>query len=305
MKRLLWLIIINLIFVLLIGILTPNFASKANLVVMVDNLSLEAIVLCGYVLLLVGGHFDLSVDGIVALTGVVAGLLMTHGTIWPVAMIIALLLSGLLGAINGLLVSKLGIPAFIATMGTWFGCVGISLGLTKAIAPYGFPAAFQWLGQVRLLGFRSVAIYALVIAVILHCILQYTQIGNHIFATGGNRQAAEMLGVRTTSIGVGLYILVGLLAGFVGLMIASRLNAASPMAVDGMALRVIAAIVIGGGSLTGGKGSIVGGLLGLLLMNVLTNAAIQLGISPYWQKGILGGILLTTVLVEKFRRTES
>ena len=182
------------------------------------------------------------------------------------------------------------------------------MGLTKALSPYGFPDAFQALGQSRLLGFRSVVLYAIVAVVILSIVLHYTKIGSHVYVSGDNRQSAELMGIGTTRLGIGMYVLVAGLAGFIGLMVASRLNAASPIAVDGMALRVIAAAVIGGANLSGGKGTIVGGLLGLLLMHILGNAIIQLGVSPYWQKVLLGGILLLAVLIErinfKFRRFE-
>jgi ribose/xylose/arabinose/galactoside ABC-type transport system permease subunit len=115
------------------------------------------------------------------------------------------------------------------------------------------------------------------------------------------------MGIDATKLGVKLYILVAVLAGFIGILLASRNNASSPMAVDGMVLRVIAAIVIGGGNLSGGKGTIIGGLLGLCIMAILSNAIIQWGISPYWQKALLGSILLFAVLSEqinfnKFRR---
>lgn len=304
MKRVLWLTIINLSAIGILGVTTPYFLTRANIVVMIDNYSLEAIALCGYTLLLVGGYFDLSVDGVVALTGVVAGLLMNKGVFWPVAAFSALALSGMIGAFNGWIVAKIGINGLVATLTTWWICVGVSFGLTKALAPYNFPQGFLFFGQTRVMGFRSIVLVAIIVAVLLHIILNYHKIGAHIYVSGDNRTSAEMMGVETIKLGIGLYILVGLLAGFIGLMIASRLNAAAPMAVDGMALRVIAAIVIGGGNLSGGKGSIVGGLLGLSLMHILSNSIIQLGISPYWQKGILGLILLVAVLSEKlnFRR---
>lgn len=302
MKRIIGLVIINIAIVIIISILEPNFFSKDNLVVIIDNMALEAIALSGYTLLLVSGHFDLSVDGVVALSGVMAGLAMNNGVHWVIACIFALLLAGSIGAFNGFLVNKLKVNAFIATMGTWFCCIGITLGLTKAISPYGFSEAFQWLGQAKLFGFRNFVFYAIIISSILIVVLHFTKMGAHLYAKGDNPQASEMMGINTEKLGMEVYILLGLLAGFIGLMMTSRLNAASPMAVDGMALRVIAASVIGGANLSGGEGSIVGGLLGLLLMAILSNATIQLGMSPYYQKAVLGGILLLAVLVEQYRR---
>ncbi len=301
MKRVIGLILLNLFFVAMLGLTTPYFLTKANLIVLVNNYALEAIALSGYTLLLVGGNFDLSVDGIVSLSGISAGLLMVNGVPWYLAVGFALLIAAGVGTINGIIVAKIGVNGLIATLTTWWICVGIGLGLTKGLTPYGFPDIFQAFGQTRILGFRSVVWCAVVIVIALSIVLHYTRIGAHLYVTGDNRQSAEMLGINTTRLGIKMYILVGLLSGFIGLMIASRLNAASPIAVDGMALRIIAAIVIGGGLLGGGKGSIIGGLLGLSVMHILGNSIIQLGISPYWQKVVLGGVLLVAVLSERLK----
>jgi ribose transport system permease protein len=306
MKRIIGLISVNLFLIIILAITTPYFFTKNNLVVLVDNIALEAIALSGYTLLLIGGYFDLSVDGVVSLAGVTAGLLMVNGTPWYIAVMAGLLVAVTIGFINGYIVVKLGVNGLIATLTTWWICIGICLGLTKALSPYNFPVAFQAIGQTRILGFRSSVFVAVIVVMFLSIILHYHKIGSHIYCIGDNKQSSEMMGIHVTELGIGLYILVGLLSGFIGLMIASRFNAASPMAVDGMALRIIAAIVIGGGSLNGGTGSIIAGFLGLCIMHILGNAIIQLGISPYWQKAFLGGILLTAVLSEKvnlnFRR---
>ena len=266
---------------------------------MADNIALEIIVLSGYALLLIGGYFDLSVDGVIALTGVVAGLLMNNGLAWYFAVILSLLVSGTIGTINGIVVAKLGINGLIATLTTWWICVGFSFGLTKATAPYGFPEAFKIIGQSKILGFKSFVLYAIIIALVLSVILHYKRMGAHIYASGDNRQASEMMGIDTTKLGIKLYIIMGVIAGFIGLILASRLDAASPIAVDGVALRVIAALVIGGCTLSGGKGTIIGGVLGLIIMHILSNSIIQLGINPYWQKAMLGAVLLVASLSEK------
>jgi len=305
MKRILGLVVINIVIVVIISVTAPNFFSKDNLVVIIDNMALEAIALSGYTLLLVSGYFDLSVDGVVAISGVMAGIAMNSGVHWVAASLLALVIAGSIGCFNGFLVTRLNVNAFIATMGVWFCCVGITLGLTKAISPYGFSEAFQWLGQAKFLGFRNFVFYAIIISSILIIVLHFTKTGAHLYASGDNKQASEMMGINTKRLGMETYILLALLSGFIGLMMTSRLNAASPMAVDGMALRVIAASVIGGANLSGGEGSIVGGLLGLVLMSILSNATIQLGMSPYWQKAVLGGILLIAVLVEQYRRIKS
>lgn len=301
MKRLLGLVVINIFLIIVMGISTPYFFTRNNLVVIIDNMALETIALSGYTLLLVGGHFDLSIDGIAALTGVVAGILMVAGMNWVLAVTLALTISGLIGALNGYVVAKLKVSGLIATLTTWWICIGISMGITKAMSPYGFPEAFQALGQSRILGFRSVVVFAVIVFVIMSIILHYTKMGAHIYASGDNPQSAEFMGINTANLGMKLYIMIGCLSGFIGLIVASRLNAASPIAVDGMALRVIAASVIGGSNLSGGEGSIIGGLLGLLMMHILGNAIIQFGVSPYWQKAVIGVILLSAVLSERIK----
>jgi len=304
MRRILGLVAVNIVLFVVLSLTTPYFFSKDNIIVIVDNMALDVIALSGYTLLLVGGYFDLSVDGIVAITGVTAGLLMVSGVHWAIAVVVSMLLALGIGLFNGIVVAKIKVNGLIATLTTWWICIGFSLGLTKALSPYGFPTIFQMFGQTRLFGFRSIVVYAVVIALVLSVVLHWTKIGSNIYVSGDNRQSAELMGINTTKLGVGMYVLVGGLSGLIGLLVASRLNAASPFAVDGMALRVIAAAVIGGANLSGGKGSIIGGLLGLCLMSILSNAVIQLGVSPYWQKAVLGGILLSAVLLERVRRKQ-
>src|SRR5512139_1878496 len=224
MKRIVGLVLINLLLIIILSISTPYFFTKDNLIVLVDNMALEMIALSGYTLLLVGGYFDLSVDGIVSVTGVIAGLLMINKVDWRIAVLVAMSFALLVGLFNGFVVAKVKINGLIATLTTWWICVGISMGLTKALSPYGFPDMFQALGQFRIFGFRAIVLYALIAVTVLSVILHYTKIGSHIYVSGDNRQSAELMGINTTRLGIGMYVLVAALAGFIGLMIASRLN---------------------------------------------------------------------------------
>lgn len=302
MKHILGLILIIVLLMAILGLTTQYFLTKNNLVAIVDNMALEIIVLSGYTLLLAGGYFDLSVDGMVGLGGVSAGLMMSKGISWLFASCVSLLLIGCIGTFNGFVVVRAKIDGLIATLTTWWMCVGVSLGLTRAVTQYGFPDDFQRIGQAHLLGFRFSVVYAVVAVIIASVILHWTPAGARIYASGDNRKAARLMGVDTTRLGVSMYAAIGLLSGFVGLVMASRMNAATTMSVDGMTLRVIAATVIGGANLRGGRGSVVGGVLGLFIMHILSNSIIQLGISPYWQKAVLGGTLLTAVLAQQLRR---
>jgi ribose transport system permease protein len=283
---------------------TPYFFTKNNLIAIIDNMAPEAIVLSGYTLLLVGGWFDLSTDGIVSLSGVITGLLINRGVPWPLAVVISLFSGGIVGAINGVTTSRFKINGLVATLTTWWICVGFTLGMTKAVTPFGFPESFQVIGQAKILGFRITVVYAIVAILFFSFLLHLKKIGAHLYLSGDNKQSCEFMGIDTGSLGIKMYTSLGLLAAFIGVITASKLNAASMSPVDGMTLKIIAAAVIGGVRLDGGKGNIIGALLGLLLMNILGNAIIQLGISPYWQKAISGGILLAVVLLDKFKNEE-
>lgn len=266
-------------------------------------MALEAIALCAITYLLIGGLFDLSIDGTAALSGVVAGEMMTAG-IHPLLAILAALATGAtVGTVNGYAVNRMKLNPLMVTLATWWIAVGATLGITKALAPYGYPAWFQAIGQARLFGVRAFVGYAVVIVAAYSVVLRYTVTGRHIYAIGGNRRAAELCGVRADGLGIGLYVQAGLVAAFIGVVMAARLNASAPQVVDGMTLRVIAAAVIGGCSLSGGRGSIMAGLLGLVLMAVLSNATVLLGISPYWQKALIGGVLLAAIATERLGRT--
>lgn len=301
MKRTISLVLINVFFVAILSQVTPYFFTKNNLIIILDNMAIEAILLSAYIILLIGGNFDLSVDGVVSSTGVIAGLLIVNEIQWILAIAIALSFSILVGLVNGYVVIRAGINGLIATLTTWWICVGLTLGITKGLSPYGFPEMFQMFGQARLFNFRILVFYALIIVAVLSIVLHFTKIGAHIYSAGSNKISAELMGIPVNKIGIRSYLLMSFLAGLVGLMLASRMNAASVMAIDGTTLKVIAAAVIGGCSLKGGKGTIINGLLGLLLMSILGNSIIHLGVSPYWQKAVMGSILLLAVLSEKVK----
>lgn len=269
---------------------------------LIDNLALEAMALSALTLLLIGGLLDLSLDGVAALSGVVAGEMMKAGT-HPLAAIAAGLgVGAVFGTVNGWAVNKWRLNPLMVTLATWWIAVGCTYGITRALSPYGFAEWFQALGQTRVLGLRVFVFYALGIFGIWSLVLHKTVTGRHIYALGGNRRAAELCGVRVDRLGIVLYVQSGLVAAFIGLVMCARLNAASPQPVDGMALRAIAAAVIGGCSLAGGRGSIAAGLLGLVLMAVLNNASVLLHVSPYWQKALIGSVLFIAIATEVIGR---
>jgi ribose transport system permease protein len=298
-SRVIGLVFFDLAFIAAVGAYNPDFARVENFTVIADNMATDAIVLTGTVLLLAAGRFDLSIDGVATMCGIIAGKLMVGvGLSWPLAFALALAVGLLVGFINGFLIEVLGLNPLMTTLGTWWVTAGIALGLTQGFDPTGFPQGFNNLGQARVGGFLISVWYAVALVVVTAVVLSFTRIGAHIFATGGDREAARLNGVKVRRIGVGLYTLSGGLSAFAGIVFAARLSTGTSTAFDGLALSVIAAGVIGGASLAGGRGSVIGGLLGLLLLNMLGNASIYVGISPYWQKGISGVVLLAAVIAD-------
>jgi ribose transport system permease protein len=303
------LVLLNLVFIALVGSYNSDFVRVENFRVIVDNMALDAVVMVGTVLLLAAGRFDLSIDGVAALSGIITGkLLVETGTPTALAVAAGLAIGLLIGFINGVLIERAGLNPLMTTLATWWASTGIALGLTQGYSPFGFPDSFTRLGQATFFGSMIAVYYAIVIIIVAAGVLVFSRFGYHVFATGGDREAARLNGVRVDRIGILLYMFAGLLSAAAGVIFAARLSTASPVAFDGLALDVIAAAVIGGASLNGGRGSIIGGLLGLLLLNMLGNAAIYVGISPYWQKAISGFVLLVAVsgdvIAERVQRSE-
>lgn len=289
------LLLINLGFMLGMTLLTPYFLTIPNFRVMFVGMAMETIVLAAMVFLLVGGMFDLSVDGVVNMTGVVAGALLVQGVPIVPAIALALLAGGFVGLINGVAVTRLKMNALMTTLGTWWVAQGIAFGITQGISSHSFPKDFIAVGMGTPFGFTMPLWYMIVLVPLAIFVLAKTRFGYHVYATGGNREAARLHGVKVNRVTIISFILVALAAGLTGIIYAARLNAAVPQAVNGLNLRVIAGAVIGGCALTGGEGNIVGALLGLLFMTMLTNASIILGISPYWQISVLGVVVLVAV----------
>jgi ribose transport system permease protein len=229
------------------------------------------------------------------MTGVIVGALLVQGVPIPLAVIAGLLAGGLVGLVNGVAVTWLKMNPLMTTLGTWWIGQGIAFGITQGISSHAFPKEFIAIGMATPLGLTMPLWYMIVIVPIAIFVLSKTRFGYHVYATGGNREAARLHGVKVNRVTIISFVLVALAAALTGIIYAARLNAAVPNTVNGLNLRVIAGAVIGGCALTGGEGNIVGALLGLLFMTMLVNASIILGISPYWQISALGAVVLIAV----------
>jgi ribose transport system permease protein len=300
-SRITALIAFEAVFIALVTSKNPTFFRHDNFRVILDNMGPQAMVVSATVLLLAAGRFDLSLDGVASLSGVVTGKALTDWGMPVAPAILAGLGVGVaVGAVNGALIEYGGLNPLMTTLAAWWVTAGIALGLTQSFTPSGFPHSFNRLGQARFLGQLMPVWYAVGFVAVLAVILKFTKFGAHAYATGGDREAARLNGVRTRRVGLLLYLLSGGAASLAGVTFAARLSSAPPQAFDGMALVVIAAAVIGGASLAGGRGSVIGGILGLFLLSLFGNAAIYVGISPYWQKAISGTVLAVAVAADAY-----
>jgi ribose transport system permease protein len=298
-KRAIIMLAINIVFIAIMTQLSPYFLYAgngfANFKVMLVSMAMDTIVLAAMVLLLVGGMFDLSVDGVVNMSGVITGALLVSGTSMSVAIGAGVASALAVGLMNGIAVTRLKMNPLMTTLGTWWVAQGIAFGITQGVSSHSFPQAFIDIGYAAPLGITMPLWYAAVLVPLAIWVLAKTRFGYHVYATGGNREGARLHGVKVNRVTIISFVLVALASALTGIVYAARLNAAVPQTVNGLNLRVISGAVIGGCSLNGGEGSIVGALLGLFFMTMLTNASIMLNISPYWQMCILGVVVLIAV----------
>ncbi len=286
---------------------SPVFLSSANVMNILRNASFVFITAIGMTFLIISGAFDLSVGPVYAFAGVFAGLLMTNGVPIILSVIIATVVTGgLFGGINGFFVQKVGLPPMLATLGTMNLARGIVTGVQKGMPVYPLPEKFALIGQGSFFAgtgfqFPYVVAIALLLGAIAAFVLKKTVYGRMICAVGGNVETARLAGIPTKKISASVYILISMLAAFSGILIASRLGSAQPNVGVGYEMQVIAAVVIGGTSLAGGVGTIVGTFLGSLFMATISNGMTLVKISPFWQQLVLGIVLLLACSLDQIR----
>jgi erythritol transport system permease protein len=297
----------------------PNFLSAANLILMSKHVALNAFLAIGMTFVIVTGGIDLSVGSIVGLCGMVAGGLILNGldlgigyTVWfnvPEVVLITLGLGIGIGAINGLLITRLNVAPFIATLGTLYVARGAGLLLSEgrtfpnlAGKPDLGTTGFEFLGAGRLLGL-PVSIWILIlVALAAAYVARFTPLGRHIFAVGGNERAAALSGIRVSRVKMFVYMFSGFCAAIVGLVISSELMAAHPATGESFELNAIAAAVLGGTSMSGGRGTIGGTIIGAFVIGILSDGLVMMGVSSFWQMVIKGLVIIIAVVVDQAQR---
>lgn len=291
---------------LFLNFASPNFKSAANLTAIVLGLSFDAILAVGMTVLLISGGFDLSVGATLALAGATAGYAMTKlGASVPMAILIGLLTGAIVGVGNGLLIARVRVNPFIATLGMQQIVRGAVLLLTAGYGIPNLPDSFNVMGQGKFLGVQDPVWVMLVIVIVGEVLLRRSRFFRQSYFIGGNERSARLSGIGVERVKIINYMLMGVLAAVSGLLLTARMGTASVSAGMNAELRVISAVVIGGASLAGGEGSVLGSLLGVLLMALLANGLNLLGINVYWQTIVTGTVLVIAVAADAINRRRS
>jgi ribose transport system permease protein len=286
-----------------LSVLSPYFLTVDNLSSVARQTAVINIIAIGMTLVIISGGIDLSVGSVLAFSGICGTLLMEKGLGIVSSTFLGSLSGVAWGFLNGLIITQFKVPPFIATLGSLGMARGLTLLITDARPVTSIPKSFGRLGDGSLFGVVPVpVVILLVVALVVAYLLRYTRLGRYTYAIGGNRQAAYLSGIDLTIYTLCIYSILGALTGIAGMIEASRLVTGQPTAGEGYELRVIAAVVIGGGSLNGGAGSVLGTTIGAFIMSLLNNGCNLLGISPFVQQILIGGIIVLAVAVDEYRR---
>lgn len=303
-----------IVIIIVFTLLSPDYFTLNNLLTMASHVSIYALLAIGQLLVVLNGGIDLSVGSTLGLAGVVAGFLMKgvdfkalgftlFPAVWVVA-VVAVAVGALIGLVNGVLVSRLKVAPFIATLGMLYAVRGAALLITNGLTynnlsgkPQLGNTGFDWLGFNSLLDIPIGVIVMVVVALIGSVVLNRTVFGRWLYASGGNERAAELSGVPVKRVKVWVYVASGVCAAIAGLILSSELTSASPTAGSSYELTAIAAVVIGGAALTGGRGNVRGTLLGAFVIGFLSDGLVIVGVSSYWQTVFTGAVIVFAVLL--------
>jgi ribose transport system permease protein len=306
-----------------LGLLVLGLALAADSFWTVDNgvnvlrqISVNLCLSIGMTLVILSGGIDLSVGSVLALSGAVAAGVLKQGVdltplgvhvaVTPAGAVVTGVAVGLLcGAFNGTAITRFGLPPFVATLGMLSMARGMTMLWTGSHPITGLGEKFGYLGSGQLLGLPTPTWIVIGLVALFTLVTQRTRFGRHLYAVGGAERAAALSGIDVGRVKLLAYTLCGGLAGMAGVLVAARLDSATPNAGVAYELDSIAAVVIGGASLSGGRGSVLGAVLGCLIIGVLNNGLVLLEVSPYWQQVIKGAVILAAVAIDRATRREA
>ncbi|NJO37936.1 MAG: ABC transporter permease [Rhizobiales bacterium] len=299
-----WVLLAAILGCLALTLLTDTFATERNLFNVTRNFAFVAIIAIGMTAVIITGGIDLSVGSVVVLAGMVVGMSMAAG--WPIwiAVPLALGASLLVGLANGAMITFLGMPPFVVTLGMLSLVRSLAMVLSDNKMVYQFGPDHDkllWLGGGSIAGIPNPLTVMVILGLITGFLFLFTQWGRHVFAIGGNEHAAVLTGIPVNRIKVSVYMFAALTAGITGVLEVGWLGGVTTNLGQGMELSVIAAAVIGGANLSGGIGTALGAIVGAALIEVIRNSLILLGISTFWQGAFVGAFILVAVLFDRIR----
>ncbi|MBX3180806.1 MAG: ABC transporter permease [Candidatus Hydrogenedentes bacterium] len=282
----------------------PNFLSLENFLNILRAVSMMGLIAFGMTMVIISKEIDLSVGSAVALSGCIAARLMQMGVPIPLAMVITLVTGALIGAFTGFIRVKFEVPSFITTLALFTAERGVALMITN-----GFPIAitsewYAFLGGGYVFGIPFPAIIFIIAFAAIHFLMKYTVFGGEVYAVGGNDEAARLSGINVGRVRILVFSITGGLAALSGLLMSSRIASGSPTLAMGLELDVIAAVIIGGTSFTGGIGTVRGTLIGVLFIGVITNGMTLLNLDVYFQYIVRGGLILAAVLANRLQEVK-
>jgi ribose transport system permease protein len=293
-----------------LGLTTDRFFTAANGLNVLRQISVNICIATGMTLVILTAGIDLSVGSVLALCGAIAAGLITRGLSFPSldlfvgftmtgAVLAALLSGGLIGVFNGWMVMRFRVPPFVTTLAMLTIARGLTMLYTGGHPISQLGGGFAWLGSGTMLGIPVPVWMALLVVLTAHVFTVHTRTGRYIYAIGGNEEAARLSGINIASVKRKVYAISGALAALGGLIVTARLDSAQPNAGTGYELDAIAAVVIGGTSLSGGRGSVAGTVMGAVIIGVLNNGLVLLNVSPFWQQVVKGSVILLAVIVDR------
>ena len=289
-----------------LAIASPVFLTVSNFLNVFQQISINFVVAVGMTFVIISGGIDLSVGSNIALSGLLMGILMKNFgvPVWA-TIVICILFSGVIGLINGALIAYMNLPPFIATLGTMSIVRGAAYTVTAGQPIYTFPSGFTAIAS-RVGGFPLYTMIILLAVFLLGWyILRYTRVGRYTYAIGGNENCAKLSGINFKKVKCFVYTVSGLCCGVAALLLSSRLDSAVPTNAEGQEMDAIAAVVIGGTSMSGGEGSMIGTLIGILIIGIISNGLNLLGVAQGPQKMVKGAIIVVAVIIDVIRRKAS
>jgi ribose transport system permease protein len=291
-------LIMILLLALIMLVRAPNFFNPANIEAVIVDGALYMVLAVGMTFVITAKGIDLSIGSILVLSGIVmSAAIKDFGVAVPVAMLLAVLTGAILGSINGLLITTVNLPDFVVTLGTDLIFRGLALVYASGAVFYGFDPIIVWLGRGEVAGLKTPILIGILAIGIGHIVYKHTRFGRHIHAVGGDRTASRRLGIPVGRVRFWAYLMSGSLAGFAAIVITGRLDAITPTQGVLVNLHTIAAVIIGGTSLFGGRGSVIGAMLGAILLAMINNTMVILGFSFFYQQVAAGVVILLAVTI--------